>query len=214
MFGLQRNTQFDRKYSDYDYSADARGLDDYWPREVRAVLDELKIGELEGYSVIDVGAGNGIEDELLLADHPRLTVVDLGQKSIAAALKRIPKANHLVMDAEDLQAISTASFDIYLSFRTYQSSYFDIHDAIREAHRVTRPGGVVVVSVANGFIGEDGVLVPGLVWPNTARVDRDRPFAVADSIRRRLTLLGFQEVGIRTGLGEIYVYGRRQVQLS
>lgn len=204
-----RRAAFDKKYADYDYSRDVRGLQDYWPAEVRALLDSLKVGKLASYAVLDVGIGNGIEGVLLTGDCANLTTVDCGVKSIEAARKRLPQARHLVMDAENLHAVPTASQDIYLSFRTYQSSYFDVGKAVREAYRVTRPGGIVLLSVANGFLGDDDVLVPGLVWPNTARVDRDRPYIVVDDVRRRMTLLGFQEIGVRTGLGEIYAYGRR-----
>lgn len=205
-----RRVAFDKKYADYDYSRDARGLTDYWPEEVRSVLDVLKVGDLANYSVLDVGIGNGLEGELLLAECGSLTTVDAGPKSVALARRRLPHAQSLVGEAESLDAIPTGSQDIYLSFRTYQSSYFDVGKAVREAYRVTRPGGLVLISVANGYLGEDSVLVPGLVWPNTARVDRDRPYVVVDDIRKRLTLLAFQEVGVRTGFGEVYVYGRRQ----
>jgi len=74
---------------------------------------------------------------------------------------------------------------------------------------VTRQGGLVIISIANGFIGSGNALLPGLVIPRTNVVDRNRPFEVVERIRRKLTLLRFEEIGVRTGLSEIYVYGRR-----
>jgi hypothetical protein len=65
------------------------------------------------------------------------------------------------------------------------------------------------VSVANGYVGEAGGLIPGMLIPRSNTVSRDRPFEVADKIRRKLTLLRFEGIGIRTGVAEVYVYGRR-----
>ena len=66
-----------------------------------------------------------------------------------------------------------------------------------------------MISIANGFLAEDSGVVPGLVIPRSNVVSRDRPFEVAEKIRRKLTLMRFEEVGIRTGSYEIYIYGRR-----
>jgi len=67
----------------------------------------------------------------------------------------------------------------------------------------------MLVSVSNGFIGKGNALIPGLVIPGTNVVDRNRPFDVADKIRRAMALLPFEEVGLRSGFAEIFVFGRR-----
>ncbi|NUM55223.1 MAG: methyltransferase domain-containing protein [Candidatus Hydrogenedentes bacterium] len=122
-----------------------------------------------------------------------------------------PRARGFVADAERLTPIRTASQDVYLSLRTFQSSYFDVITSIREAYRVLRPGGVFLVSVANAFIGDGDAIVPGLVIPHTSIVDRDRPFELAEKIRRQLTILRFEDVGIHSGPTEIYAFARRTV---
>ncbi len=104
--------------------------------------------------------------------------------------------------------IRSGSQDIYISLRTFQSTYFDRPAALREAYRVVRQGGIVLVSVANGFL-EQGSIIPGLVIPGTAVVDRDLGFEIANQIRMRMSLLRFEEIGLRTSLDEIYIYGRR-----
>ena len=62
-----------------------------------------------------------------------------------------------------------------------------------------------MVSVANAFVGEEGAVLPGLVIPHTGIMTHNRPFEVADRIRRHLTLLRFEDVGIRCGCTEVFV---------
>jgi len=47
--------------------------------------------------------------------------------------------------------------------------------------------------------------------PYTSIVDRDRPFDVAEKIRRQLTIMRFEDIGTHSGLTGIYVFGRRAV---
>ncbi len=204
-----RAAAFDEKYADYTYEKDARGLGDFWQHELRDILRSLRAADYPQRRVVDVGIGNGLEGRGLLDTVRYLTIVDVAPKSLDRAQACLPTAIAVRADAENLTTISTGSQDIYLSLRTYQSSFFDISQSIRQAHRVVRQGGLVVTSISNGFLGEDGALIPGHIIPRSTAVDRDRPFHVAEVIRQKLTRLRFEEVGIRTGVAEIYVYGRR-----
>jgi ubiquinone/menaquinone biosynthesis C-methylase UbiE len=155
-----------------------------------------------------VGIGNGLEGEELYADCEHLTAVDIGERSLREAKKRLPGLKIVRTPAEDLCGIPTASQDIYISLRTYQSTYFDRNAALREAYRVVRQGGIVLISIANGFL-EGGAVIQGLLKPGTPIVDPNLGFHIADQVRSRMSILGFVEIGLRTNLDEIYVYGTR-----
>jgi pyrimidine deaminase RibD-like protein/SAM-dependent methyltransferase len=204
-----RGEAFDNKYADYKYDDDSRGLGDHWQREFRGIMKGLRALDYSQRRVINVGIGNGLEAPGLFDNVEHLTVVDIALKSLERAQQRLPRANAILAEAEDLRGVRTGSQDVYVSLRTYQSAYFGISPAIREAYRVVRQGGLVIISIANGFIGTGGALIPGLVIPRSNVVDRNRPFEIAELIRRKLTLLRFEEIGLRTGLDEIYVFGRR-----
>ncbi|MCP3959732.1 MAG: methyltransferase domain-containing protein [bacterium] len=204
-----RAEAFDRKYENYTYEEDVRGLGLRWRNEIRDLLVSLDAAEYTRRRVIDVGIGNGLEAPRLLDSIRALTIVDIAERSLKRAARILPTARIVQSEAESLGDIESGSQDIYLSFRTYQSSLFDRGQAIREAHRVTRQGGIVLVSVSNGFLGRDGAFVPGHVLPRSSIVDRNRPFELAEEIRRKLSLFRFEGVGVRTGSGEIFIYGRR-----
>jgi len=206
-----RGLAFDRKYADYSYANDARGLIPAWQEEFLSIVARMGIGSLTDFRLIDVGIGNGAEGEGLLGEIAALTLVDIGTKSLEAAKTVLPHARTFVADAERLAPIGSSSQDIYVSLRTYQSSYFDIVGGVRQAYRVLRPGGLFIASVANAFVGQEGAIVPGLVIPHTSIVDRDRPFEVGERIRRQLTIMRFEDVGVYSGRTEIYVFGRRSV---
>jgi pyrimidine deaminase RibD-like protein/SAM-dependent methyltransferase len=204
-----RGHAFDAKYANYTYEKDVRGLGRYWREEFKEVMRNLRAEDYPNRRVINVGIGNGLEGEGLFDSVASLTAVDIAPKSIESARKLLPRAKFVIQDAEELKDIETGSQDIYISLRTYQSSYFSITRALHEAYRVVRQGGIAIISIANGFLAEDSGVVPGLVIPRSNVVSRDRPFEVAEKIRKKLTLMRFEEVGIRTGAYEIYVYGRR-----
>jgi pyrimidine deaminase RibD-like protein/SAM-dependent methyltransferase len=203
-----RAEAFDRKYAERTYDDDGRGLGDYWAQSVRAILAEMGASDFAKRKTVVVGIGNGLEGQELYTTCESLIAVDIGEKSLERAAKILPKANMVKAPAEELKNIPSGSQDIYVSLRTYQSTYFDRTAAIREAYRVVAQGGIMLISVANGFL-EQGSIIPGLLIPGTAVVDRNLGFRIADQIRSRLSALKFEEIGIRTSLDEIYVYGRR-----
>jgi pyrimidine deaminase RibD-like protein/SAM-dependent methyltransferase len=203
-----RAEAFDKKYADRTYKDDGRGLGDYWKNAVRSILVEMGAPDYPKRKLIVVGIGNGLEGKELYTNCENLIAVDIGKKSLQRALKILPQAKIITAQAEDLKTIESCSQDIYISLRTYQSTYFDRRAALREAYRIVRQGGIVLISVANGFLEHDSI-IPGLLIPGTNTVDRNLGFRIADQIRSRLSILNFEEIGMRTSLDEIYVYGRR-----
>jgi len=206
-----RGIAFDKKYANHTYDKDARGIVPEWKDDFIEILARTGLDLLKDFRVINVGIGNGIEGEGLFDQIPELTVVDIGSQSLKAAKRRLPRSHPILASAEKLTPIRTSSQDVYISLRTYQSSYFDILSAVREAYRVLRIGGMFIVSIANAFLGEEDALIPGLVIPYTSIVDRNRPFEIAEKIRWQLTSMRFEEIGVRSGFTEIFVFGRRAV---
>ena len=203
-----RAEAFDKKYADRTYEDDGRGLGNYWKNSLKAILADMGASDFPRRKIIVVGIGNGLEGKELYSDCKKLIAIDIGKRSLQKAARVLPRAKMIKASAENLKNIPTASQDIYISLRTYQSTYFDRHAALREAYRVVRQGGIVLISIANGFL-EQGSLIPGLLIPGTPVVDRDLGFQIADQVRSRMSLLRFEEIGMRTSLDEIYIYGRR-----
>ena len=203
-----RAEAFDKKYADRTYEDDGRGLGVHWKNSVMSILAEMGAPDYLKRRTMVVGIGNGVEGKQLYITCKRLVAVDIGEKSLKQATKALPNASILRAPAEDLREIPSSSQDIYISLRTYQSTYFDRNAALREAYRVVRQGGIVLISVANGFL-DQGSMIPGLLIPGTTVVDRNLGFWIANQIRNRMSLLNFEEIGMRTSLDEIYVYGRR-----
>ena len=208
-----RADTYDQKYLRYSYSKDSRGLNTNWISDFNCVLGELRINSLADYKTIVVGIGNG-EEAPLYTGISDITVVDIGTKSLSKAKRKLKSCKSYCAPAEYLTRIPTSSMDAYISLRTYQSSYFDISSALREAHRVLARKGVLIISVANGFRGDMENIIPGLVIPGTNKVDHDRPYEVTNKIRKKLNDLGFVNLGTRTTIDGIYIYGEKAIQES
>ncbi|MFD8222459.1 class I SAM-dependent methyltransferase [Streptomyces sp. NPDC059697] len=96
-------------------------------------------------SVLDIGCGTGALLDLVARQWPqaRLRGVDPAQRMIDVAGRRVPQAELTVATAERLP-VPDASVDLVLSTTSF-NHWSDHRAALREATRVARPGGLVVV---------------------------------------------------------------------
>jgi SAM-dependent methyltransferase/nucleoside phosphorylase len=208
-----RADYFTDKYLDYDYeyTQDLRGFLPGWSSEFHDILRNLAF-DLEGKTVIDVGVGNGLELTHLFADAERVVGVDISEEMLNVAAEKFSGLETLNAPAENLTGVADASVDAYISLRTYQSRFFDVRCALREAFRVLKPNGVVVISIANGYIDEvDGhkVIVRGLLLPGKRSVDLMAPMHVGNEVYSILGAFGFTRLGLSQNRSDLYVFARK-----
>ena len=207
-----RAQAFDQKYYLYTYEYDLRKLGSRWRLELPAIMKKrFNIYDMPKRDVLNIGIGNGLEGVGLLENCENLICCDIASESLRVAQQRLPKATMIANSAETLENIDASSQDIYISLRTYQSALFDVRQAIRQAYRVLRPGGIVIISAASGYISEDdNSVVRGLVLHGTTAVDESRPHEIIKEIRYHLHKLRFDEVGVHSGKAEEYVFAKKR----
>lgn len=206
-----RAEYFTSKYLDYEYDMDLRGLVTNWHEEVNGILVTMEVN-VESSVVLSVGIGTGQEAGKLFSNARQLIGVDVSEALLARAKATGHVGAVFCEGAENLASIESASIDLYSSLRTFQSSLFDIDAAVREAYRVLRRGGVMVVSVANGFVENAAGgkrIARGLVVPGTRTLDRGLPYRTAHRILDRLHDLGFGDVGLQSINTDVYVFARK-----
>lgn len=105
-----------------------------------------------------------------------------------------------------MYSIPDKIYDLYVSLRTYNSSFFDIKEALLEAYRVLKYNGVIIISVANGFLySEQNCIIPGLILPGTEFIDIYRGMDTTKQICTELIHAGFKNIQIFPTNTEIYL---------
>lgn len=114
-----------------------------WNPVFSAVLDE--IGVSAGTRLLDVGCGAGGALVLARARGATVTGLDASESLIAIAHERLPDAH---LERGDMEALPfpDGTFDVVTSFNAFQFAG-DLEQALREARRVCRPGGRVMMLV-------------------------------------------------------------------
>ncbi|MEU8658696.1 class I SAM-dependent methyltransferase [Actinoplanes philippinensis] len=127
-------------------------------------------------SILDVGGGPGAYARPLLAAGYRVRLVDLVPAHVAQARAGQPPVDAVVGDARALPA-DDHSWDatLLLGPLYHLLDRADRLRALREAVRVTRPGGVVLAAAISRFAGP-------LDFAATGRFTSDRLYAEAEQI--------------------------------
>jgi SAM-dependent methyltransferase len=116
-------------------------------RRVEIVFDELLAGEdLRGRSLLDVGCGTGWFSARAAERGARVTSLDLGTGLLARTRARCP-TTPVAGDACRLPFAEHA-FDVVVSSECIEHT-LDPMAAVAEIHRVTRPGGLFLITVPN-----------------------------------------------------------------
>lgn len=195
LVNLVMSEAFDEKYATYNYSDDARSLSVDWKNNFLMIYNKLLLSSSENKDILDVGVESGNEAIALFSDCPNITFVDIAPNGLKKIKKQIPKSNIVVSRAEKLVTLINNSYDIYISLRTYNSSFFNVKQAISEAHRVLKKDGIIIISIANGFLcPENQYIIPGLIIPGTEFVDIYRGFDMIEKLSRELWNNSFEDI--------------------
>lgn len=140
-----------------------------WPLH-EAVLDAVGVGN--AVALLDAGCGAGVASALAAQRGARVSGLDAAASLIAIAKNRVPQADFHVGELEDLP-FPDNHFDVVTGINSFQYAA-DRLKAVREAMRVTKPGGLVGAVVWDnpqncdlaGYINALGSLLPPAP-PNT-----------------------------------------------
>ncbi|MFR3183366.1 MAG: class I SAM-dependent methyltransferase [Clostridia bacterium] len=195
LVNLVMSEAFDEKYATYNYSDDARSLSVDWKNNFLMIYNKLLLSSLENKDILDVGVGSGNEAIALFSDCSNITFVDIAPNGLKKIKKQIPKSNIVVSRAEKLVTLINNSYDMYISLRTYNSAFFNVKQAISEAYRVLKKDGIIIISIANGFLcPENQYIIPGLIIPGTEFVDIYRGFDMIEKLSRELWNNSFEDI--------------------
>jgi SAM-dependent methyltransferase len=96
-----------------------------------------------GTSLLDIGCGSGVAAAIARERGATVSGLDAAQPFVEIARERVPDADFRVGELEVLP-YDDASFDVVTGFCSFQYAA-DPVNALREARRVTRPGGTVAI---------------------------------------------------------------------
>lgn len=122
----------------------------YFHSRLHAVTEQLRA--VPGGALLDVGCGPGVLVRHLVDTRPgdfEITGLDRSPAMVRAAesrLRDVPGVDLVVGRAEDLP-LPDATFDVALAMGVLE--YTDSQCVIREMARVTRPGGLAIVTMLN-----------------------------------------------------------------
>jgi SAM-dependent methyltransferase len=203
-----RESYFTDKYLDYDDSDDLRSVVTDWHWDLAEIVDFTRL-RLTDADVIYSGIGNGRDLPFVCPRSKSLAAVDVSARMLERAVKHRPDLIAYHTSAEELAAVPSNAYDVYLALRLYQSALFDISEAVRAARRVIRKGGIAIISLPDAYIdkkGGDLRVVRGLVAHD--RLDYLRPYHKATHVLDCLTKAGFVEPGWMRKRADIYVWAR------
>ena len=200
------SSAFNTKYGSYSYENDTRSVDKSWHERFQNILCSVVNSPLHTIKIIDVGVGSGHEAIKLFSDYDNVTFIDIARDGLRIIESQMPKSKTYMLNAEQLTNISSSTYDLYVSLRTYNSSFFDIVKALNEAFRVLKEDGKIIISIANGFLRiENKTIIPGLIIPRTDFVDIYRGVNIAKNIRNIMQQIGFYKINIIPSEAEIYI---------
>lgn len=113
--------------------------------------------------IADIGGGDGMWSEFLLKwGYCHINITDLSQAMLNLAKKRLKAVakekrlqlshlNYIKADICDMHQISSNSFDITLSLYDPVSYSLQPQQAVKELARITKPGGIVFISLDTKF---------------------------------------------------------------
>ncbi len=114
------------------------GQDRIWRRVVRK-----QVSPTSGQKILDLAAGTGASSAAFLAPGVKVVAGDFSEGMLAVGRKRHPEIDFVFADATALPFANNEFDAVTISFGL--RNVVDVKKALLEMHRVTKPGGKIVV---------------------------------------------------------------------
>ncbi len=197
---------FDHKYSAYNYANDIRSVNTNWSKVFNDIYNKTNNKSLNEINILNIGVGGGNEARKLFFNCSNITFVDIAPNGLKKVKKIIPASQIIQERAENLQELTDNSYDLYVSLRTYNSSFFDVKQALKEAYRVLKNNAVIIISISNGFLDtKEKKIIPGIIIPGLDFVDLYRGLDMFRNLLDILLDLNFVDIELTPTNGEIYI---------
>lgn len=209
---------FDEVAPTYDLTNDllSAGQDRYWRRAVSKLVDAKS-----GQSILDLAAGTGSSSVVFAKPGVRVVAGDFSQGMLAEGRKRHPELEFVYADATKLPFKDNEFDAVTISFGL--RNVVDTSLALREMHRVTKPGGKLVIcefsKVQNPIFKPVYGLYLNRVLPTLSRLASKTPEAYSylaesieawpnqDALANRISAAGWQNVNYKNlSLGIVAVH--------
>ncbi len=200
---------FDNKYSDYDYSYDIRSINTEWSKLFNTIYKKASNKELSKNNILNIGVGSGTEASNLFLDCKNITFVDIAPNGLKKIKTLLPSSKIIQSRAENLSMLEDNSYDLYVSLRTYNSSFFNTKQAIKEAYRILKHDAIAIISISNGFLDtKEKRIIPGIIIPKLGFVDLYRGLDMIRDLSTTLSNFNFVDIELTPTNGELYICAR------
>lgn len=186
-----------QKYGNFDFTKSSRSLA---KKEFKKVLNEKT--KFEGKKIINVGGNDGHEIMYLIGKPKEFFTVDLAKD----ALKKVKGSIPIFASAEVLPFIDSY-FDRYLAFRTLFSKHVSLEKCIREAGRILKNNGTMVISIPNGYL-VDGKIEQGMFSYETSTIDKGLPMKILKKSLPVLKKNNFTKIYWKETPSEILIFSK------
>jgi ubiquinone/menaquinone biosynthesis C-methylase UbiE len=187
-----------------------------WNDEFIHLLEILKVSYES--KLVNVGIGAGLEGVGVYDRFKEFVAVDISRSALKAVIKTFPNAIAKYGEAEALPQ-EADQCDVYVSLKTYSSSFFDIHKAVSSLSKNLKSGGTAIISVPRGYYNGE-TFIPGIAPTNYSisalsegnkygAPDELLPLRLAQSISAALYAYQFQDVKWNSGRHEMYISATR-----
>lgn len=197
---------FSKKYAEILNEDDARHIVLNWDVEIERAKSHLPPKAMSG-DILHIGTDLQYEPKALHGRANSITLIDISEKLLQAAVQFINPVKSVLTKAESLTGIGNNTIDLYAAFRVYNSVNFGQKKAIQEAKRVLRKGGSIFLSVSNGYKAIDNTILPGQIIGKTPKLSLSLPFQQALEILSILHDEGFHELFLVPASAELFFGG-------
>lgn len=196
---------FNEKYSSYDYRDDVRSINNSWKENFISICEKMINASIDNINILDVGVGSGNEATILFFNFKNITFVDIAPNGLKKIKEMLPQSKIINSNAESLPFLDD-TYDLYVSLRTYNSSFFDVKKSLSEAYRVLKHNGVIIISIANGFLNsKENSIISGLIVPGLEFIDIYRGIDMIRELSKEFSNNNFKNINIYTTKEEIYL---------